>query len=64
MQSGDDEAFKNDVRKNLERIIAKHSALAAYEVMFLFDDDSIGTFHSDRLYSAAAALRAKARIFC
>ncbi|MDF0583312.1 SDH family Clp fold serine proteinase [Bradyrhizobium yuanmingense] len=63
LQSGDDEAFKKDVRKNLERIIAKHSALAAYEVMFLFDDDSIGTFHSDRLYSAAAAFRGKGKDF-
>jgi Serine dehydrogenase proteinase len=62
LQSGDDEAFKRDIKSKLEVIIAKHSvALASYEVLFLFDDDSIGPYHSDRLYSAAAALKGKGK---
>jgi Serine dehydrogenase proteinase len=61
LRSGDDEAFTKDVQKSLDEIIAKHSSLANYEVLFLFDNDSIGTFHSDRLYSAASALKGKSK---
>ncbi|WP_315755654.1 MULTISPECIES: SDH family Clp fold serine proteinase [unclassified Bradyrhizobium] len=59
LQAGDDEAFKQDIKRKLEEIIKKHSSLSEYEVLFLFDDDSIGTFHSDRLYSAASSLIGK-----
>jgi hypothetical protein len=60
LKNGDDEGLTEGVKRNLEEIIAKHSAaLGNYELLFLFDDDSIDTFHSDRLYSAASVLKGK-----
>jgi Serine dehydrogenase proteinase len=52
----DDEAFKELLASKLQGVINKH-ALDDYEVLFLFDDDKITSFHSDRLYSAASPLR-------
>lgn len=57
LRSGDDRAFQKDVKKKLKEITARHPIAASYELLFLFDDDAINTFHSDRLYSAASALK-------
>src|SRR6202521_4877274 len=42
-------AFTADVEAKVKGIIAKHSTLKNYEVLFLFDDDPIVSYHSDRL---------------
>src|SRR6266404_35596 len=54
---GDDEAFKKALATDLQNIIAKKKELKEYEVFFLYDDDSITSYHSDRLYSAASKLK-------
>jgi hypothetical protein len=53
LRKGDDKAFETALDKELKEIIARYPALNNYEILFLFDDDSITAFHSDRLYSAA-----------
>src|ERR1700676_39821 len=57
IRKGDAEAFKSDLCHKLDEIIVKYKNLNNYEVLFLFDDDSIGTYHSDRLYSSARPLK-------
>ncbi|MEH2485849.1 SDH family Clp fold serine proteinase [Bradyrhizobium sp. AZCC 2230] len=47
------EAFKKGIAKELNAIISRHKHLDGHEVLFLFDDDSITNYHSDRLYAAA-----------
>lgn len=58
-RQGDDEAFKKALAKDLQDIIAKKKELNQYEVLFLYDDDPITAYHSDRLYSAASKLNGK-----
>jgi hypothetical protein len=56
---GDDEAFKKALKIDLEGIIAERKDLKEYEVFFLYDDDTLTSYHSDRLYSAASKLKGK-----
>ncbi|WP_128958293.1 SDH family Clp fold serine proteinase [Bradyrhizobium guangzhouense] len=54
------DAFKAGIKKELDGIIAKHAAnLSNYAILFLFDDDTITSYHTDRLYSAARELHGK-----
>jgi ClpP class serine protease len=61
LHQGDDKAFEKDLTKELGDIIARHQNLSNYEILFLFDDDSIVPYHSDRLYSAARTLKGKGK---
>lgn len=56
-RQGDDEAFKKALATDLQKIIDRKKQLDQYEVFFLYDDDSITSYHSDRLYSAASKLK-------
>jgi hypothetical protein len=58
---GDDEAFKKALIAHLGNIISKKKDLNQYEVLFLYDDDSITAYHSDRLYSAASSIKGKGK---
>lgn len=53
-------AFERAIASRLQQIIDRHG-LKNYTVLFLFDDDSISRYHSDRLYSAARQKVAKGR---
>jgi len=57
VRNGNNRLAQEKIKQELEQIIAKYKSLSDYEILFLFDDDSIGTFHSDRLYSAASHLK-------
>lgn len=59
LQKDNDQAFKTALSTKLKEIIGSYKDLKNYEVLFLFDTDSIGTYHSDRLYSAARSLKGK-----
>jgi hypothetical protein len=54
LRKNDQKAFTADVEAKVKDIIAKHSTLKSYEALFLFDDDPIVPYHSDRLYAAAS----------
>lgn len=56
LRRNDSDAFEKDLALKLQEIIDRHG-LKKYEVLFLFDDDSIIPYHSDRLYSAARPLK-------
>lgn len=58
IREGDNDAAEKEIAAELESVIARHG-LIQYEVLFLFDEDSIGTYHSDRLYSAGRTLQGK-----
>jgi hypothetical protein len=48
-----DEAIKQQISDHLEKLI-DNSEIKDYVVLFLYDDDnSINTFHSNRIYQAA-----------
>jgi hypothetical protein len=54
------EAFKKALKKELDGIVAKHADnLKNYAILYLFDDDAITSYHTDRLYSAARELADK-----
>src|SRR5258708_3440404 len=57
LRKNDQKAFTADVETKVKDIIAKHSTLKNYEVLFLFDDDPIVSYHSDRLYAAASKFK-------
>lgn len=59
LHKNDRSAFVSAVAKELRSIIARHKDLKNYELLFLFDDDSITRYHSDRLYSAARSVKGK-----
>lgn len=57
-----DEAIKTHVANHLQKLI-EESGIKGYEVFFLYDDDnSISTFHSNRIYQAAKDLEKKSNI--
>lgn len=57
-----DEAIKTHVSNHLQKLIDA-SGIKEYEVFFLYDDDdSISTFHSNRIYQAAKDLDKKNNI--
>lgn len=57
-----DEAIKTHISNHLQKLIDV-SGVKGYEVFFLYDDDdSISTFHSNRIYQAAKDLDKKSNI--
>lgn len=50
------DAFEKALSAKLQEIIVRHG-LKNYEILFLFDEDSIVSYHLDRLYSAARPLK-------
>jgi hypothetical protein len=57
IRKNDGAAFEKDLTIELEKIIARHQDLRNYDLLLLFDDDTISRYHSDRLYSAARGLK-------
>jgi hypothetical protein len=56
----DEKAFKELLADHIQLTIDRHK-LDDYEVLFLFDDDKLTSFHSDRLYAAASPLRSSGK---
>lgn len=61
IQQGNDELTKELVASEVSRIVGSHSLAPRYEVLFLFDDDAISPYHSDRLYASASACKGSDR---
>ena len=58
VRDGDEKSLKQALAKHLNEIIAR-VGLSKYEVLFLFDEDTIANYHADRLYSAAREVQEK-----